>query len=341
MKRKILLFAFLAFYLNVFSQDFKKEKRIYLLDITKSMFGMGDNPDIFDQVKTSLFKGIEDISSPETIVTIIPFQATHTYETLPTWTFKAGDKNSFEKAKEVINSYSIETVPSGYTDIYSALQKAKSNIDLNRINYIFLLTDGEQSKVPSGFSRTSKIEFSDNDLKKSLDSWCNFSKHQDSYLFYVMLSSAAVNQSIVKIIEKQCNAYASEGTDMNIAFIKPYSQNIKINLHDDPRDIDIKLVANNWKYIKQGSIINLKLSENSLFELVSNTAEIKQHKISVKLTIKNNISYEQLRKRSPLKSKLQLSLSTKEDMKILNSDITIDVKNKKERVLTLEFIDNE
>jgi hypothetical protein len=342
MRIKLLLLLILL--LNSFrgySQGFKKEKRIYMLDITKSMWGSGNNEDIFDEVKSALYKGIQDIKDSETIITIIPFQATHTYENLPTWTFKAGDENKLKDVKDKIDSYNITSVPGGYTDIYSALKKAKENIDQDRINYIFLLTDGEQSTIPSAINKRSKIDFSKEDLKMSLNNWCEFSNNRDTHLFYVMLSKAAVNKSIVEIIKKECNAYNVQGTNMNIAFVKPKTNRIKLNLHDDPSRIVIKLDANNWEYQKNAPTIKLDLRNNSIFELVSNTVKIDNKELVIRLKNKDDLSFMALQKASAIETNISLILSTKNDLKILNPNINIVVKNHKERILTLEFSKDE
>ncbi|QXP71261.1 VWA domain-containing protein [Polaribacter sp. R2A056_3_33] len=335
----ILILALVSLQSN--SQNFKKEKRIYMLDITKSMWGSGDNIDIFEEVKNALYKGIAEIKDPETVVTIIPFQATHTYEILQSWTFKAGNITKLKEIKSKIDFYNVNTVPGGYTDIYSALKKAKENIDKDRINYIFLLTDGEQSKIPSATKKTSKIDFSVVDLKKSLNNWCDFSMNRNSHLFYVMLSKEAINESIVNIINEECNAYIVQGTNMNIAFVKPKTKRLKLNLHDEPTDIEINLEANNWGYLKEDTFIDLDLDDNSIFELVNDKVKIESKKLVIKLKNKGDLSFLELQKISDIESNLLLTLSTKDDLKILNPEINIIVKNHKERILTLEFSEDE
>ncbi|WP_165366158.1 vWA domain-containing protein [Brumimicrobium glaciale] len=306
------------------------------------MWGSDNGPDIYEEVKNALFKGIEDIKDPETIVTIIPFQATHTYEALGSWTFKAGDVDKFNEAKKVINSYTLKSVPGGYTDIYSALEKAKEKIDNSRVNYIFLLTDGKQSTVPSSPNKINKVDFSESELLSSLNNWCDYSNKKDVHLFYVMLTEVAASEQIIEIVKNECNAYAVKGTNINIAFIKPSSNEIKINLNDNPERIEIALTANDWTYIGNNLTIDLNLEENSLFELKSKSATIKNNKILIELKRKNDDSFEELIKNNPDgESKMIMKLSTIQDVKILNPKIIISVRNKKERVLTLEFTDDE
>lgn len=321
-----------------FSQGFKKEKRIYMLDVTKSMWGLeGKQYDIFEKVKAELYKGIEDIKDPATIVTIIPFQATYTYEILDSWTFNSGDKAAFIKVKNVIDSYNIKTVPGGYTDVYSALEKAKKQIDGNRINYIFLLTDGEQSPVPSSQNRINQVAYDSNALSRSLQNWCTFSEGKDVHLFYTMLTDAAVDQKIINIIKNQCNAYVTQGTNINIAFVQPSANHLKLNLHDDPEKLEIPFVANNWLYVKKGTNIKANLSPNSIFELQNSSAELSQNKIILKLKRKGGVSFDALRKSNPLNTEVEIKLSSPTEVIILNPIIKLQVSNKKEKVLNLYF----
>ena len=337
---KFIFYLFIPLLLisnSIYSQDFKKEKRIYMLDITKSMWGLGTNPDIFDDVKEALYKGIENIKNPETIITIIPFQATHTYEILPFWTFNIKD-GKFINVKKTIDTYNITSVPGGYTDIYSAIEKAKSHIDGNRINYIFLLTDGAQSPVPSATRHTSKVKFSQRNLENSLNRWCRWSKGKDTYLFYVMLTEKAQNEKVIDIVKKQCNAYVTIGTNMNIAFLKPVSNTKTLNLIDEPEYLEIDLSANDWDYIPSGTKIKLELKNNRIFKLKENIVKIDNNKIKVELLRHENSSWEDLRNSTPINNALHLIVSTSEDVKIIKPKIKIVVKNKKEKVLKLEFV---
>lgn len=335
--RKLILSTLVIVPFLFFSQNFKKEKRIYLLDITKSMWGLeGKQYDVFDKVKDELYKGISDIRDPETVVTIIPFQGTYTYEILDSWTFKAGDKNTLEQAKKTINSYNIKSVPGGFTDIFSALEKAKKQIDPRRINYIFMLTDGEQSAVPSSPNRINQVAYDHSALLKSLNGWCSFAANKDVHLFYTMLTEAAVDPKIIEIIRSQCNAYMTKGTDINIAFVQPAMSRLKVNLHDNPERLEIPFGANNWSYIKSNTGIKVSLKSNSIFELANSSVPLENNKIILKLKRKNGLSFDQMRKNSPQELKLQISLSAA-DVIVLKPEIDLIVSNKKERVLNLYF----
>ncbi len=333
MKTAFIIFLTFLILNPVFSQGFKQEKRIYLLDITKSMFGLGASPDIFDDIKHALYNGIENINNPETEISIITFQGTNTYQThnLPHWNFKKGDEGKFSSVKSTIDAFSMKTVPGHNTDIYSALVKAKHEIDPDKINYIFLLTDGAQSPI----GRT--IKHDQKDLDKLLSGWCNWSKNRNTYLFYVMLTDKAKNENIIDIVEHQCNAYVSMGTDINIAFIRPIEKQIAINLEDQPEFIEIPLTANDWDYLPADTNLKIELSANNIFELNKGSVDIKDGKLTIKIDRANGNSWHQLVSNTPRKSTLRLQISSDNGIKILDPSVKIEVRNYREKVLTLEF----
>lgn len=331
-----IIVSFLLFSISSNSQNFKKEKRIYLLDITKSMFGLDGTPDIFDEVRNALYEGIENIDNPETLITIIPFQGTNTdtKKNLPSWTFTLND-GTFVDVKKNIDTYTIKSVPGHNTDIYSALKKGQEAIDPERLNYIYLLTDGGQS--PKGPS----VKFNNKDLILLLNQWCDFAQEKDVNLFYVMLTEAAKNEKIIDIVQKQCNAFVVDGAGSDIAFLRPTSSELMINLLDKPRAIEIELSANDWSYIKSDIKIKAKLSSNSLFELEGEAVSIDDKKMRLKIRTINGSSFQHLHENNPQQTILNINLSTDADVKILEPNIKVVVKNKKERVLKIEFVNDE
>lgn len=69
MKRIILFISTILFLcMNIYAQDFMKEKRIYLVDVTASMIGKGGvkTPDIFNKVKDQLTTAISNIQDTDT-----------------------------------------------------------------------------------------------------------------------------------------------------------------------------------------------------------------------------------------------------------------------------------
>lgn len=326
---------FMLFSVLTYSQNFKKEKHIYLLDITKSMWGLnGATPDIFDLVKDKLFEGIGGITNPETVITIIPFQGTTTYEdhNLPIWTFTISDKAKIIEMKKVINSYNLNTVPGSNTDVYSAIVKGQNAIDPERSNYIYLLTDGKQSK------KGGSVHYNYSDLTQKLLSWCSWAKPKDVNLFYVMLTEASKGKEILNIIEMQCNAQVTNGTNFNFAVLSPINTDIMVNLHDKPSSITINLSANDWSYLPKQETLRVKLNENNIFQLKEEVVKIIDQKLILNLNTVNNLNFNKLSESTPQETTIPLQIfSNSEEVKIINPSLNIVVKNKKERTLKLEF----
>ena len=156
-----------------------------------------------------------------------------------------------------------------------------------------------------------------------------------------MLTDVAVDQKIINIIKSRCNAYVTQGTNINIAFVQPAMSSLKINLHDNPDKIEVPFDANNWSYINKATVINASLSDNTLFELNGNSAELKNNKIILKLKRKGNIPFTDLRKNSSIDNRLELKLSSGNEVIILKPNVQLQVSNKKERVLNLNFSKND
>lgn len=333
--KPLVMCLFLLFNLIANTQSFKKEKRIFLLDITKSMWGLNEStPDIFNEVKTKLFEGIEGITNPETEIMVIPFQGTTTYEkfNLPSWTFTISDKKIINELKKTINSYNLKTVPGNNTDIYSAIVKGQEVINTERKNYIYLLTDGKQS------SKGGSVKFDNKDRLDLLNDWCNWAEPRDVNLFYVMLTEASKDDKLIEIVKKQCNIHITTGTDMNFGEISPTSEKLMINLHDEPTNLIIDLSANNWSYISNEAALKVSLDSNNLFKFKEPISKISDKKLSLELEIVDNQNFNSLRENNPQEISINLSItSDKDNLKVINPNLKLIVKNKKEKKLILEF----
>lgn len=143
----------------------RERNYIYLFDCTQSMKTVVD---IWEPTKKYLKEDIEKLSLSST-VSIIPFQGiTH-----PTIQFERESFN-WSKIEEKLNKY-IEKITN--TNICSAWDEGVKCIDMNKDNYLFILTDGEDN-----VNGTQA-------LCKRISEWCG--KYKNSYLFYVMLTEKA------------------------------------------------------------------------------------------------------------------------------------------------------
>lgn len=234
MKRAILFtaFAFLcvvSFFSSVpvcaapQNQDddiYKKERRIFLWDVTISMVGATEksscvlgtkrsNPDfnyekskfryynaekdIFDVTRDALVRMIMQIQNESTEIIVLPFRDDIVCE------FKA---NASADGKEMLRRQIMEWngLKEGATNTYTCLKKAVGYFSPDRRNRIVLLTDGEPNSEDGSKERDNLCEY--------LLNWngkVNSSKELGNYLVYVMLTQDAegnIGKEVVKAAEK-------------------------------------------------------------------------------------------------------------------------------------------
>ena len=110
----------------------RERNYIYLFDCTQSM----KTVDIWEPTKKYLREDIERLS-PSSTVTIVPFQGiTH-----PTIQFECRNFD-WNKIEEQFNKYIKDKTN---TNICSAWDKGVQYIDVNKDNYFYILTDGEDT----------------------------------------------------------------------------------------------------------------------------------------------------------------------------------------------------
>ena len=330
---RFLLLLFVGISTQSYAADFKPERRIYLLDVTKSMWGFNDStPDIYSDVVNSLQNGIESITDPNTEIVVIPFQGTDSdRKQFPIWTFKRSEYHANEK--EFINklkSYTIDNVLLTGTDICGVLKFAKSSYcKTNRTNYVYLLTDGVQSS-----KELRSVDNSVDDLLRELNDWCSWAKKHDTFLFYVMLTKHANNSEIVNTIEKNCNEYVVPGTDCNITFLKPVENKIYLNVLETCK-VSIALEANNWSFVN--SLLNVSCEVIGRGNISIKDVDFNIEGRHLVLTIAG--TQVDLISSLPQKSEIKLKLTSNDKTIILKPIISLVVLNKKEKVLKIGFVD--
>lgn len=192
----------LSFVGSTSAQDTMRVKRIYLVDVTKSMIGEGKingkynaTEDIFDMLKVDLASTLSSKSiCDEDEIVIIPF----TNKVFDKITGRGSDK--FELADKVRN---LTTKP-GDTNIDDAWLAGVKELDSNKINLLFLMTDGIHNCGPDI-----------NELYKHLGEW---NDNVYNLAFYFMLTQNAESDKIDSIAKTK------------ITMETIHSSNIKINI---------------------------------------------------------------------------------------------------------------
>jgi hypothetical protein len=319
-----------------FSQNFKEEKRIYLLDITGSMWGLDGGEKIFDDVKNSLIYTINSLENPETDITIITFGK----GVEDTWKAKASPKGKSELIDK-INSYSEDEYEGKNTQIATnicdALKAAEKEIDPIMFNYLFLYTDGVHN-YPSSSLQCVKNIVQNICVKKD--------GVIDVYPFYIMLTKKASSSELRKALG--CFTIIDGCSTPDVVIIKSEKNRTSINLLENKLSTEIRFVSNRSSSLPDKIKLILTLSENENFKLKETIYYLSENlgKITIDLLPIRNLST--IKSNLPLKSELKIKFSIGylekvndcQTVEIRPENIIIDVLNKQEKTVTISLTEN-
>lgn len=209
------LFTILTFFLfaaEVYAQDKMLVKRIYVFDVTKSMIGEGKingkygTPKVFGQLRDDLMSTITGSSvCDDDEIVIIPFTDT-TFDKI---TGYGRDRNNI--ANEIKNM----TTKPGDTNIVDAWLAGLNEIDPNKINLLFLMTDGIHNCGPDV-----------NELYRKLEQWDD---DANNLAFYFMLTKNAESDKIDSIAKNKTTMEIVHSSDIKINILQ-LSSNYKVNV---------------------------------------------------------------------------------------------------------------
>ena len=190
---------------SVSAQEKKLVKRIYLVDVTKSMIGEGKingkknaTEDIFSSLRRNLANIMCDncaVCDDDEIV-IIPF-TNKTFNAI-----RGYGRNRREIADSIIE---LTTRP-GDTNIDAAWLAGINELDSNKINLLFLMTDGIHNYGPDV-----------NVLYQHLEEWRD---DQDNLAFYFMLTDNAESQKIKDIADTKSTMIAKRISNIKIDILQ-------------------------------------------------------------------------------------------------------------------------
>ena len=168
-------------------EQFQPEKRIYLLDVTLSMQGYGDNEDIYDEVIDALIDDINKVTDPNVEIVVMPFQEGILAEHASKATTE-GKTMLIQKIKEYKDTYKAVT----YTNILVPFKYAVENyVDPKKSNIIMIMTDGKHNDKSSPKSL----------LIKEIKKWGTLTESVNAYAFYIILTTKADDQELNDLIE--------------------------------------------------------------------------------------------------------------------------------------------
>ena len=225
------------------------EKRIYILDVTRSMIGIGSGKtyDILENVKDSLVQTISNINDPETEIVIIPF-TNKTFQPIEGY---VAQKDS------IIASIKNIKAQNGYTNIADAWDTGLSYVDTSKVNYIFLLTDGLHNCGPSK-----------DVLFKKLAEFGTKSYERYMFAFYMMLTPNAREMDIFRIADTTSQMWAIESMNINASLMRTAFKQ-KSNIYNN-KTVRIDFISNNPKILTgDGLCFNLILEDNPYYEIAN------------------------------------------------------------------------
>ena len=311
------------------ADNFVKEKRVYLWDVTLSMKGYGGTPNIWDDVVKSICDNINSIVDEDTEIVVLPYQV----DILEEWKVKASPEGKRLIISKIKN-YKNDQVTNN--DNYTPFNKVmKSHIDSNKRNVLFLLTDGKHNVNKPSI----------NDLYALISKWCLFAKTNNSYAFYVMLTEHAVDQTLKDFIDESCRITSiPPGETFNFLEIRNDNSVLKYNIRDDiGKSLKLNLSTNVTYDLPNDIQFKLDIESNDYFSL-SETVSLNQMQLAFKL---NQISKEELKRILPFdkNEKLKVSITlTPETLKkypfiqyLSNDYFEIELINKLERTLKISI----
>lgn len=298
---------------------FKQKKYVFLLDVTKSMWGCCGAHNIFNEVRNHLIKAITNIPDSKTEIVISTYQE----KIINTWRALATPEGK-KLLITNLNNINEKNVPGQNTNAYGAWLEAKKNLDVNKINIVFLLTDGDHN------DKNVPIQKFYDEIPK----WENISNKQQAYMFIVELTKLAIDNKVRTLVKETKDVQIIHGIEFFVLEINQTNPVLNIN---DGLSFKFDLTKDNWDSKYDNLPISFLVS-NPYFELKKKSCTIKDLPITLELTPK--ISLAQIKRKLDTESTVIIKVNYPNQdypqIKILNNQIDLRLNNKKEKVLYIE-----
>jgi hypothetical protein len=337
--KRLIFFMLIIITTPSFGQNFKGEKRIYLLDITGSMFGEGKSENIFDQVKASLIDAINAIDNPTTDVTVITFGKS----VKDKWSAKAstnGKNDLISKINNIGTSYTGKDIQQA-TNIAAALEGAYKEININRINYLFLYTDGGHNFYNDQYNSDLQC------VRNIVDIICEKNNGiDDVYPFYIMLTEKANSQELRDALS--CITIVNNATP-EIVIVRPEKRRSSINLLENNLTADIRFVSNKNSSLSKDVIITAQIEANSFFTIDKTKYQLSSKLGTIKIQLIPMYDLNNIQSDLAFQSELELSFDIDYNGKVdpyksvemRPNSIIIDVINIREKTVSISIIEEE
>lgn len=340
--------------------QFKKDRFIYLWDVTTSMQGeewVLKNPsdsksgyvksynkvaDIYDLVVDELIRDINGITDETAEIVVIPFQssASGSYRgDQNPWIYKTASGPNKQELIDKIRSSKKNWLTYRHvnTDIVPALSFViNSVISEDRKDIVKILTDGKMNDIPG--------------LRQLMSQWCDIaSKKKDMHAFYISLNEEADQciKSIISEAQKQDCPFKiiSPGPDGSIAIemyeVVPYP-NIAVNANDQFASsapfVTAQMQVKGPGKLPTSFKVHFESDENP-FISVNVTSAVKDNSFNVPFSFK--MDFDEMRRhfnngmKYPVK--VHLTAVDGDNVYLLEDIITLYLTVKKEKKMTISW----
>lgn len=229
---------------SAFAENFMEERRIYLIDLTRSMEGYNGSENIFSEVKSQLCSTISELTDTTTEVIFIPF----TDQPSEPYIAKLNQKD------EIIKYINNMKPQRGDTNILGAWNLGIKYLDNAKINYMFMLTDGVHNCG-------APIE----DLYKALNDWHNIAEGKYEFAFYVLLSPKANEKEICRIVDSSQQMWLVPTLNIKTDFIVG-KMNLAVNIRNNSR-VSLHLACTNPKIFNEGFKFKVSIPDNDFYKI--------------------------------------------------------------------------
>lgn len=232
------------------------ERRIYLIDLTRSMKGYNGSEDIFDDVKQQLSETINEITDTTSEIVFIPF----TDKPLDVFHEKIARKSA------ILEYISELDTKHGDTNILDAWKKGEEFLDSTKINYLFMLTDGVHN---TGAPIDS--------LYQKLTDWHLKVDGKYEFAFYVLLSPNAKEKEISRIVEASKQMWLVPSMNIHTDFIIG-NMNLSVNIINNNK-VKLHLSCTNPEIFNKGFNFNISFPQNEYYRIknATNTLDADGH----------------------------------------------------------------
>lgn len=331
---------------------FKKDRYIYLWDVTVSMQGKVWNTstnkydyvketDLYDQVVEEIVRDINSITDETTEIVVIPFQSAspNSYQgTKEPWICKTASGPNKQALIEKIRGSKKEWLKyaHGNTDVVPALQFVIDKvISEDRVDYLKILTDGKMSDMEG--------------LRKLMAQWCQLaSRNNGMHAFYISLNAEA-SESIHAIIknaqQQDCFKILDPGPNhkaLDFYQVIPYPS-IAVNCNDqfasNSPSVTVQLQVKGPGKLPESFKARFEAQENDFVSVDNRILAVKDNSFVLPLQFKMGLNQMKNYFNNGMKYpvKVKMSAVDGENVYVLEDIITLYLTVEKQKKMTLTW----